>query len=396
MDEARAQLPLFGAPEPIVVSGGRYRYVPVLLDRPGERDALRRADDETWARMMPLIQEEVASRKGVDPSERALFAAGYRIKDAVGDHPVYVDVMPSGRRRVAAPIRAVTAVMEGMDRANVRFVPVYRIGAGNVARAVRPWAERASGVALRVRGLEPLAQGTRSLASVLLAEAEVLRASPGSIDVMVDLAYIDPLLLLPFEDVHTIVREVTAAAPWRSVALLGTCVPQSLSAIREGTMGSLSCTEWQLWHQLPGDLDVGFGDYAIQGSRSPYSGRGGPMRANLRYTIGDEIVVARGVGAINALPPREREAQYRDLCRQILLRPEFGGQACCWGDGVIEDCALGRIPAGNQNVWRGAGTSHHLKSAALRLAAEQVAVLSRAVSAPTRQPAGSPATVSRR
>ena len=375
MDEARAQLPLFGASEPIAVSGGRYRYLPVLLDRPGEREALRRADDSTWARMMPLIQEEVASRKGADPSYKSLLAAGYRLRDTVGSHPVYIDVMPSGRRKVAAPLRAVAAVMEGMDRADVSFVPVHRVGAGDVARAVRPWAERASGVAMRVRALEPLAQGTRTLASVLLAELERLGTVPSATDVLIDLGYIDPSLLLPLEDVEAIVQEVLGAAPWRSAALIGTCVPRSLSAVTEGTVGSLPRTELSFWRNLPENLQVAFGDYAVQSPRSPYSGRGGPMRANLRYTTGHEIVVARGVGAVNALPPPEREAQYRDLCRQILLRPEFGGPDCCWGDAVIEDCALGRIPAGNQNLWRGAGTSHHLKNSASEIGdAERIAM----------------------
>ena len=82
MDEGRAQLPLFGAAEPVAMPGGRYSYVPVLLDRPGEREALRNADDTIWARMMPLIQEEIAARGGSDPSDKALLSAGYLIKES--------------------------------------------------------------------------------------------------------------------------------------------------------------------------------------------------------------------------------------------------------------------------------------------------------------------------
>jgi hypothetical protein len=49
------------------------------------------------------------------------------------------------------------------------------------------------------------------------------------------------------------------------------------------------------------------------------------------------------------------------LCEQLVARPEFAGDSYSWGDGIISDCAKGSREPGSQNVWRGAGTAHHLR-----------------------------------
>jgi hypothetical protein len=56
----------------------------------------------------------------------------------------------------------------------------------------------------------------------------------------------------------------------------------------------------------------------------------------------------------------EGREQYRDLCRQLVVQPEYAGGHFTWGDRLIADCASGIDEPGWQNHWRGAGTSHHL------------------------------------
>lgn len=87
------------------------------------------------------------------------------------------------------------------------------------------------------------------------------------------------------------------------------------------------------------------------------------MRANIRYTSDNVTLVARGRGAV----VQEGREQYRELCRMLVDRPEFVGSAYSWGDEQIAACASGAIEPGWQNLWRGAGSSHHL-----RLVTEQV------------------------
>jgi hypothetical protein len=132
--------------------------------------------------------------------------------------------------------------------------------------------------------------------------------------------------------------------------------------VAEGTVGRLPRREWDLWCRLrarrPRRLPT-YGDYAIQHPDPPWEGEeSGPgMRANIRYTLHDITLVARGVGPLQL----EGAEQYRGLCRKIIAEPRFAGADYTWGDRLIFDCARGIADPGNQNRWRGAGTSHHLR-----------------------------------
>lgn len=53
--------------------------------------------------------------------------------------------------------------------------------------------------------------------------------------------------------------------------------------------------------------------------------------------------------------------QYRDLCQQLVRSDSFSGADYTWGDSVIDGCARGTIAPGAQEMWRGVGTSHHLR-----------------------------------
>lgn len=48
------QLPLLRADGPAVIRAQPH-YIPILLDRSGERDALANVDPGSWPRMTPLI-----------------------------------------------------------------------------------------------------------------------------------------------------------------------------------------------------------------------------------------------------------------------------------------------------------------------------------------------------
>ena len=380
------QLPLLNETEPWTTPVGRLHYVPALLDRPGEREALRHADPGVWSRMTPLIQEEVATRKGADPSRHAVRSSAQRLRTSVGTRPVYIDVMPSESRRLAAPARTVALVYEEMSRTALNFVPVHRAGAAGLAPVIAAVAaSQGNGAALRWMALEPLVLGTQSVSSFLRGELELLGVAPADADLIVDLTWLDPGLLLPTDDATAIVDWALSAAPWRSVVVTGTSIPRSLGSVPEGTLGRVERREWDIWNALPSDAPVRFGDYGVQHPRSPYAGRGGPMRANLRYTTETSTLLARGVGALNSMPPEERANQYRELCRWIVDEPTFGGHDCCWGDAVIEDCAFGRRVPGSQEMWRGAGTSHHLRvvTRALDQAAARHAAKDRVPTPPT-------------
>ena len=62
-------------------------------------------------------------------------------------------------------------------------------------------------------------------------------------------------------------------------------------------MGAIPRREWDLWPAL-GASGIGrvpaFGDYAVQHPYPPHDSTGNNGRANIRYTAGNETLVARG------------------------------------------------------------------------------------------------------
>jgi hypothetical protein len=81
------------------------------------------------------------------------------------------------------------------------------------------------------------------------------------------------------------------------------------------------------------------------------------MRANIRYTVEDGHLVARGRGDVRI----EGAEQYTALCDRLVHSGRFSGPAFTWGDETIEACARLAIQPGDQTVWRAAGTAHHLR-----------------------------------
>jgi Beta protein len=73
-------------------------YVPTLFKRKGEMDALARASDEVWDRMIPLIQIAPVRRKGKPNQINGGTVTGWMtdLAGAVGDRPFLLDVVRRG------------------------------------------------------------------------------------------------------------------------------------------------------------------------------------------------------------------------------------------------------------------------------------------------------------
>ncbi|HLJ67253.1 MAG TPA: hypothetical protein VKX16_07815 [Chloroflexota bacterium] len=345
-----------------------WHYVPALQNKPGELDALRDASEETWSRMTPVIHLVGPRKKRSKPFRSQTIADWVkRVAAAVGCHPVYLDVMrldpvsPVETTKGTVPL--LTHVYASARKRGVRFVPVAWVGEcteAHLEAVADAAAADCRGVAVRFRFLRtmPLPGTTRS--AMLIDLLHRLDCDMSSADLLLDLEYLDPDEDLSAEDIAASIEEMAAVGPWRSIALLGSSIPDMLGSIPEGTLGSLLRREWKLWtqlHQCQLSRLPAFGDYAIQHPRPPTEGGGPGMRANIRYTAGDETLVVRGKGSVL----QEGKEQYIELCQQMFSRAEFLGAAYTAGDGIIADCANGTIEPGAQRMWRGAGTSHHLR-----------------------------------
>lgn len=361
------QIPLL-RPEPLVpLPVDSTYYVVALQNKPGELDALRHASDEAWERMTPFVHV-VGPKSRTQPLNASTIRNWTaKLARAVGSHPFYLDVLRLDPTFPVATTNGSLPVLQQLfasaRKRQLRFVPVAWVGESSAAhrKLVEDAAlEDGHGLALRFRMRAFVPPVGTTLHNYLSEQLTTMSADVRKTDLLVDLEYIDPDAELDPGDLAATLKEMLAVGPWRSVVLLGTSIPSMLSCIDEGSIGSLPRREWDLWSRLARyDLSrlPSFGDYAIQHPRPPHEGGGPGMRANIRYTANGETLVARGQGSII----QEGNAQYRLLCQQLVARSEFAGRGYSWGDSVIDDCARGLTAPGAQNVWRGAGTSHHLE-----------------------------------
>jgi hypothetical protein len=358
----------------VPVPRGSAHYVAVMQNKTGELNALRHASPETWGRLTPLV--EIVGRRKPPEAYRGETVSQWlkRVADAVGEHPCFLDIL---RLQAGHPVTTsagtcpvLSAIYAAARKRRLACVPVLRLSdrPAEVGLIRNATLCDGRGVALRYPLLSvALTEGQTPESVIKEALAGVEVEISGS-DLLIDLGYLSPDQDIRAEDIAASVDELAGIGGWRSVALLGTSMPSMLGGtIGEGSMGELPRREWQLWSALkrsPPQRLPTYGDYVIQHPHPPQDDGGGPsMRANIRYTTESETLVVRGRGPV----PVEGREQYRGLCRMLVERPEFAGGDYSWGDGQIEGCARGALEPGSQNVWRGAGSSHHL-----RLVTEQV------------------------
>jgi len=345
------QLGIFGRPsvaEP--VRFGSNHYVPVLKTLPGELRALALTEERTWERLTPLI--EVANKKGAteDPPERSVLPnLGQRLVRAIGTaRSFYLDLRwVSSRSRILIrqgterkPVRALPYVLEDCRRRGLIFIPVVTMGK-DVGRATllrEAIAEDGRGACFRVAVAGVARPTGRALDPELDRLLELIGTEPRSSDLLLDLGYVGPEPGFDAQHILRLLEELPYLSTWRNVFLNGTVIPQALSGYREGGITELPRHEWRIWQQL---RDLGaprlptFGDYGVQHPLRPESSGPG-MRANIRYTTENVVLIARGYSITE-----HGTSQYRDLCIMLAGRPEFRGADSSWGDRAIAECAEG-------------------------------------------------------
>jgi Beta protein len=381
-----SQLALHVPPAPSKPALGA-RYVPLLLDRAGERRALSQCDESVWESMTPLI---AVTRYGELPTHGALKSRAKALLAAVGVHPFYLDLarIPACRKihTSAGPRQTLAVLHEEAARRSLNFMPVVqptdrpchiKIAAGAVTEFGR-------GLALR----HPLGSRVRRTGELpgdrLLKTVEALSADPADTDLLLDLQWLDPDTPVSSRWITREIQALAACASWRRIVLAGTCVPKSLGAIASlDKVGTVGRSEWELWKTVDAAVDVplDYGDYGVQHPVPPSSG--GRTFGNLRYTTETEFVVSRG-----HLMSNMDDGDFGDMCRRIIRRPAFSGPEFSWGDAEIariaeyqrsprsaifdydeDDGGLGPgISINGHGFWRAVATSHHLKFACAQLA----------------------------
>jgi hypothetical protein len=341
-------------------------YVPAVFDRKGEREAIANLSTADWEKIVPLIHFLGPREPGAKLSSERFTQWSRRVAEAVGQHAFYLDLprlSPSTTVKTGkGDVLILDRLYEAMRKRKCRFIPVANIGKRFEA-ALNSVANCAlndgNGFALRYRFRELAPRPNEDHVSRLSSALERIELDADSADLIVDFSYIDPDDEFDVDLLSVDLQSMLDVANWRSVVLLGSSMPPMMSCVKEGTVGEIDRREWDLWREIRKkklSRPLVFGDYTIQCPTPP--SKGGPsMRRTVRYTASTATVVARGMGDIT----ESDDSQYKELCGTIRGRPEFCGEAYSWGDETIAKCAAGRLRPRAQEMWRGAGTSHHIK-----------------------------------
>lgn len=337
-------------------------YVPILLAKQGERIGLGYLDPVTRAAITPYMRvvPPELRHKGADPSPPAEIS---RLARTLGDQASYLDAAGTPRRDRRAPSLDATYVREIYEAAEacgMAFAPVYPYGRPDLADMISAFTSEALGAAVLLPADAALVWGGGRLSARLRGEVKSLGIKPHLLDLLVDLGY----LAEGAEEASSaawLVREALGAAPWRSVILAGTSVPDSVAReVPDGSLTGIERRERRLFTAVQAVIGthLRFADYGVQHPVPPTSSPVPQMRASIRYTAGDFIFVSRGYRALGAIPPEERSTEYRDLAARIRDQPQFA--QCCWADLFIDDLAEGRHIVRAQSSLRAVATCHHI------------------------------------
>lgn len=345
--------------------GFRSAYVPMLLDKRGELQALRKAPGTAWDHMVPLIQlvpkpERAADEARMSPAQMIDAIAG-----AVRQHQFYLDPGGVSRRTKKSAVmstKEVEAAFAQARRRGLGFIPVLPLDRPDVGPLTAEVArDSGAGFAARVRVRTAIYSGGRTLADGVSAELETLGMSDLPTDLLLDLGYLAPETDLDVVDLALLIRSFVSARSWRTITVAATTVPASYAdLVDEGELRAINRREWDIYEGLTasGLTEVRFADYGIQHCTPPDPMKVERMVASIRIVIGGSTWVARGQGALRPMTLGEKAEQYQNLAARLVGVDGFIGRDCCPGDGLLDDVAMGRIQVRAPNRWREAGTLH--------------------------------------
>lgn len=350
-------------------------YVPVLLIKQGERQALQRVEAATrdlftpWLRVLP---PEAAG----EHAERTRFREMGRIAQASPERAVYLDAVGTPRRRGSnARIgdAFVRRVYEDALAADLPFLPVFPFGRPDLMTTIAAFQSPSHGAAVLVRSDATVMTDGRNLEDKLRDQVKDLAIEPARLDVMIDFGYLPPGLADP-ASATWLVRKVVGAAPWRSVIIAATSVPDSFAAeVLDDSVGGVERRERGLFQAIDGRVDfrLRYADYAVQHPIPPKPGFAKRARAAFRYTSGNYIHVSRGKHALGETPRDDWPSEFQRVATRLINEAPFAGVDCCWGDRFVVQLATGSRRARSHQGMRAAATCHHLSAIARELSPSQ-------------------------
>jgi hypothetical protein len=362
------------------------RYVPFLQGKAGELEALRLLTAYDKGAMTPLLEfpaQRPLPRKGAPTPKRPkqkcdwLSSTADAIRNSWGPmFPVFVEVRAGSKGTlpsVGISDRIRRLFHEARNR-ELKLIPVVRLTYGPGKRtAIRGIvAEDGRGVCIRLTRPE---LELVTLKTELQRLLDALALTPASADLVLDLHVVDA-------NGYSLM-EVCAKLPmldqWRTFTVAGGAFPSGLAKYAVG-VNWIPRYEWRAWSgQIFRDLPriPGYGDYATRHPIPFDPDLHPPASANIRYTIGPDWLVLKGL----QLVPKKRHptdpspydqfpamAHSLEQMKDTQGQPYFCGETYSRADGYLHlmgekfrnGTGSGKGNTGGTTEWLSMGVSHHL------------------------------------
>lgn len=342
-------------------------YVSCLRWKKGEYLALERLSSEARNHLMPLfdiaeIGFDFETRKESKSIDEHLSSFAKRVREKWGRDECFIDLrLISTSTLMANGEHPLTFIFNDLRLKGVNAIPVTGIKQDANFRNAVCGAIKSDdrGLCIRVSIEEATESNLLGKLENLIREINI---KPENCDFILDLGA--PPNFEPISGFANLIESVFINLPylnnWRSLGMLGTSFPPSLSGVRSG-ISFLPRNEWLLYKELVKILKKSnmriptFGDYVINHPEvANIDPRFMKPKANVRYTLGESWLIARGENVRDS-------GEHKGLCKLVIKNRGFYGTSFSVADKYIDDCARGKVPTGNPTTWRWVGTNHHLE-----------------------------------
>lgn len=337
----------------------KYRYIPILRWKRGERTALKQTSQPNIREVIPLIvltadgykeKLEKHTQPGIPAAD--LFAE--EIHKHWGNRPFYLDAsrLPPNPDGTHPLLDIAKCCREGF--APPHLIPATTLGAGvPYEAAVQQIANTDKrGVALRV-GMREFTTAQHWIGSWphALEQTDLISDFGDSSPTFLQLG---PGLDQSFKDLHQ-------QRKWRTVTVAGTSIPENFGGFPPG-INTIPRAELLIWEQivqlhLPYRID--YGDYATVSTTPAPSGIKWGYPINVRYTLPKEFLICRGVPTTGP-DGVDMDEQLIGHASLIVSYPDRH-RIDCWADVTIDRIAASDEKPGNLEHWVKIGVNRHIE-----------------------------------
>jgi Beta protein len=335
----------------------RYRYIPILRWKLGEKKGLKRVSEPMSKDVCPLIvvtEETFADQPETARSEAmtASFLFADELTKHWGARPFYFDA--SNIRPSSEGAHPLIEAAKECRHQGARMMPATRLLAPDAydAAVLNVVNTDKCGVALTVslREFTTAAEWVHNWPHALKDTDLILDLE----DKVATVADLGSALDMAFRNLH-------GAGRWRSVTIAGTSMPENFGDYDKDDTHLIERTEWTLWQHLialslPYRLD--YGDYAtVAVTGAPSEVRTG-FPINVRYTLPTQFLVCRGV--------RTRGEGSRDQSTQLIAHAKtivkYRGRnpLNCWADNTIDKIAAKKEGPSGLTHWVTIAVNRHI------------------------------------